>query len=322
MPTAKVAFFSPPGERADFMISEAPDDVEIVLVDPSLSDDEQAALCRDVSAMITSKVSVDILKQCPNVKIIQTLSAGYDMLDLAAILEMGILVANNGGANAIAVSEHTIAMMISLSGNLWHQYDITMKQRQWKTGMDKYRVKEITDKTIGIVGMGRIGKQVAKRVQGFDARVQYYDLFPLSQEQERELDVTRVSLEELFRTSDIITCHTPLTSETLHIVNAENLGLMKSSAVLINTSRGPVVDEAALIEALQAGRIAGAGLDVFEQEPVDPNNPLLKMDNVVVSPHSAGTTWNTWFRRAEFAYRNMNGVWNGDAPMAVAQDYD
>ena len=170
MPTAKVAFFSPPGERADFMISEAPDDVEIVLVDPSLSDDEQAALCRDVSAMITSKVSVDILKQCPNVKIIQTLSAGYDMLDLAAILEMGILVANNGGANAIAVSEHTIAMMISLSGNLWHQYDITMKQRQWKTGMDKYRVKEITDKTIGIVGMGRIGKQVAKRLKGSTPR--------------------------------------------------------------------------------------------------------------------------------------------------------
>ena len=134
--------------------------------------------------------------------------------------------------------------------------------------------------------------------------------------------MTRVSLEELFRTSDIITCHTPLTSETRHIVNAENLGLMKPSAVLINTSRGPVVDEAALIEALQEGRIAGAGLDVFEQEPVDPNNPLLKMDNVVVSPHSAGTTWNTWFRRAEFAYRNMNGVWNGDAPMAVAQDYD
>ena len=82
------------------------------------------------------------------------------------------------------------------------------------------------------------------------------------------------------------------------------------------------MDEAALIEALQEGRIAGAGLDVFEQEPVDPNNPLLKMDNVVVSPHSAGTTWNTWFRRAEFAYRNLNGVWNGDAPMAVAQDYD
>ena len=183
-------------------------------------------------------------------------------------------------------------------------------------------VVSTTTVLVGVLGIGNIGRQVARRVQGFDARVQYYDLFPLSDEQERELDVTRVGLEELFKTSDIITCHTPLTPDTRHIVNAEMLALMKSSAVIINTSRGPVVDEAALIEALQEGRIAGAGLDVFAQEPVDPNNPLLKMDNVVVSPHSAGTTWNTWFRRAEFAYRNMNGVWNGDAPMAVAQDYE
>ena len=111
MPTAKVAVFSPPGERADFMLGEAPDDVEIILVDPSLSDDEQAVLCRDVSAMITSKVSVDVLKQCPNVKIIQTLSAGYDMLDLATILEMGILVANNGGANAILIKINQIGTL-------------------------------------------------------------------------------------------------------------------------------------------------------------------------------------------------------------------
>ena len=97
---------------------------------------------------------------------------------------------------------------------------------------------------------------------------------------------------------------------------------MKPTAMVINTSRGPVVDEAALIEALQEGRIAAAGLDVFEQEPVDLNNPLLKMDNVVVTPHMAGTTWNTWFRRAEFAYRNMQGIWEGNAPMAIAQDFD
>ena len=98
--------------------------------------------------------------------------------------------------------------------------------------------------------------------------------------------------------------------------------MMKSTAVLINTSRGPVVHEDALVEALSEGRIAGAGLDVFENEPVAPDNPLLTMDNVVVTPHSAGTTWNTWFRRAEFAYRNMKGVWDGDPPMAVAQNFE
>jgi phosphoglycerate dehydrogenase-like enzyme len=130
-----------------------------------------------------------------------------------------------------------------------------------------------------------------------------------------------VSLDELFRTSDIVTCHTSLTSETRHIVNREHLALMKPTAVVINTSRGPVINEAALIEALQEGRIAGAGLDVFEKEPVDPDNPLLKMDNVVVSPHSAGTTWDALFRRADFAYGNIKRVANGEAPHATVKDY-
>ena len=141
MARSKVAFFSPPGDRADYMVEQSPEDLEIVLVDPALSDDEKASMCRDVDAIISSDVSLNVLRGSPNVKLIQTLSAGYDMLDLGAILEMGIPVANNGGANAIAVSEHTIAMMISLSGNLWHQYDITMKQRAWKGGMSQYRVR-------------------------------------------------------------------------------------------------------------------------------------------------------------------------------------
>ena len=152
--------------------------------------------------------------------------------------------------------------------------------------------------------------------------MQYYDLFPLAPELEGELGVTRVGIRELFETSDIISVHTPLTPGTRHIVSSELIGLMKPTAVFVNTSRGPVVDESALIDALREGRIAAAGLDVFEKEPIDQDNPLLSMDNVVVTPHSAGTTWDTWFRRAEFAYENMQGVWNGDAPMAVAQDYD
>ena len=180
----------------------------------------------------------------------------------------------------------------------------------------------MADKLVGILGIGNIGKQVARRVQGFDARVQYHDKYPLSEEQDRELGVSPVSLDELFRTSDIVSCHTPLTRETYHVVSAQRLASMKSTAVLINTSRGPVVDEAALIEALGRGAIAGAGLDVFEQEPVAPDNPLLTMENVIATPHVAGTTWNTWFRRAEFAYANMRRVWDGEAPLAIAREYD
>ena len=165
--------------------------------------------------------------------------------------------------------------------------------------------------------MGNIGRQVARRVQAFDATVQYYDKYPLSREAERELDVERTDLDDLFRASDIVSCHTPLTPETRHIVSRERIALMKPTSVLINTSRGATVDEGALIEALSRKRIAGAGLDVFEEEPVDSQNPLLKMDNVVVTPHSAGTTWDTWSRRAEFAYDNIKRVWEGEAPLAV-----
>ena len=180
----------------------------------------------------------------------------------------------------------------------------------------------MADKLVGILGLGNIGQRVARRVQGFEARVQYHDLFPQPPERERELGVTRVGIEELFETSDIVSVHTPLTPDTRHIVSRDLIARMKPTAVLINTSRGPVHDEAALIDALREGRIAAAGLDVFEQEPVAPDNPLLSMDNVVVTPHTAGTTWDTWFRRAEFAYQNMQGVWDGNPPMAVAQDYD
>ena len=148
--------------------------------------------------------------------------------------------------------------------------------------------------------------------------MQYYDPYPLTAERERDLNVSGVELDELFRTSDIVSLHTPLMPETRGLVNRERLAMMKPTALLINTARGPVVDEAALIEALRTGGIAGAGLDVFEQEPIDPGNPLLSMDNVVLTPHIAGITWDTWSRRARFAYTNMQRVWRGEAPEAVA----
>ena len=200
--------------------------------------------------------------------------------------------------------------------------DIAVRAGNWRGPVDGMNTFEMADKLVGILGIGNIGRQVARRVQGFDCKVQYYDKYPLSEEREKELGIRAVSLDKLFQTSDILTCHTPLTSETRHIVNRERLAMMKPTAVVINTSRGPVVDEAALIEALQDGKIAGAGLDVFEKEPVDTDNPLLKMENVVVSPHSAGTTWDTWYRRADFAYQNIARVWAGDAPQSIAKDYD
>ena len=139
---------------------------------------------------------------------------------------------------------------------------------------------------------------------------------------EKKLDVSYVSLRELFKESDILTCHTPLTGSTKHIVNDQTLGMMKPSSVVINTSRGAVVDERALIRALNAGVVAAAGLDVFEREPVDKENPLLRMDNVIVTPHMAGTTWDTWARRAKFGFENMKRVIDGNLPESVVRNFD
>ncbi|MCH8350358.1 MAG: lactate dehydrogenase [Chloroflexi bacterium] len=317
MPTSKVAFFSPPGSRADYMIEQAPQDIELVIVDPALSDEEKAPLLQDVEAVISMDVSVDLLKQAPNVKLIQTLSAGYDRLDLEAIGELGVPVANNGGANAIAVSEHTIAMMISLSGKLWHQYDITMKQRKWKSGLEGMKILEITDKTVGIVGMGRIGKQVAKRLKGFDTRTLFYDVVDVPDDVQKELNIEPMEFDELLRESDIVTLHVPLTRRTRGMISDRELDMMKPSAFLVNCCRGPVVDERALHRALSQGQIAAAGLDVLEVEPTPEDNPLFDLDNVVITPHMAGPGEESTQRAATFAFYNIGRVLAGETPESL-----
>jgi phosphoglycerate dehydrogenase-like enzyme len=270
---------------------------------------------------VRARVTEPFLRAARKAKLLQVLSAGYDRLDLKLLRELGIPVANNGGANSWAVADHAVLAMLTLYRRML-QADPAVRAGKWQAPVDGMNTFEMANKVVGIMGFGNIGQKVAKRVQAFDARVQYYDKYPLEPEREQELNAKRVTLEELFRTSDIISCHAPLTKETHHVVGARYLSLMKPSAIIVNTSRGEVVDEAALYDALSRKTIAGAGLDVFEQEPVNPDNPLLKLENVVVSPHTAGTTWDTWFRRADFAYKNFQRVWAGEAPLAVATDYD
>lgn len=285
--------------------------------------DEQKAMVKDADFLLVygARLHDDVLRAAENARLVQLLAAGYDSMNLPLMAALEVPCANNGGANSWAVADHALLLMLALYKQLMPVEPATREGR-WNAPITGSNTFEMADKLVGVLGIGNIGRQVARRVQGFDAQVQYYDPYPLDEARERELDVRRVSLDELFRTSDIVTCHAPLTPQTRHIVNRERLAMMKPTAVLINTARGPVVDESALIEALQTGVIAGAGLDVFEQEPVDPDNPLLRMNNVVVTPHMAGTTWNTWFRRAQFGYENMQRVWNGEAPQAIARDFD
>ena len=324
MAGAKVAFIHGlTDEIVEVITGHTPEGWTTVVIGRDTPPEEQRALARDADFLMVyaAPLADDVLRAADKARLVQLLAAGYDRMNLPLMRALEVPCANNGGANSWAVADHALMLMLALYRQQIHT-DPATRQGNWSAPITGTNTFEMANKLVGVLGMGNIGRQVARRVQGFDAKVQYYDMYPLPEERKRELDVRRVDIDELFRASDILTCHTPLTPDTHHIVSRERIALMKPTAVIINTSRGPVVDEAALIEALQQGKIAGAGLDVFEQEPVDPNNPLLRMDNVVVTAHIAGTTWDTWFRRAEFAYQNMRRVWNGEPPLAIAQEYD
>ena len=318
----KIAFVTAINERAQFIQSLAPPDLEVTLVDLNLSQEEQTQLCRDADAIISSYVTVDVLKECPKVKLIQTLSAGFDRLDITTIGEMGIPIANNGGANAIAVSEQTIALMIAVSKKTMLHWDRAVRQRAWRGDLGRSRMFEITNKTVGIVGLGRIGKQVAQRLKGFETKTLYHDIVGIPEGVEEYLNVEAVSLDELLRESDIVSMHVPLNRHTRGMISHQELAKMKPTAYLINACRGPVVDEAALYQALKDNVIAGAGLDVLEEEPTPVDNPLFDLENVVITPHMAGTSHETDLRAGDFAYSNIRRVLDGEEPESLITSED
>ena len=298
MPTWKVAYFSGVGGRPQIMLENAPDDLEVAVVDPALPEADKIELCRDADAIISSDLSLALVQECSRLKLIQTLSAGYDRLPLEEILEMGIPVANNGGANAISVSEQTLALMIGISRNLMAQWDSTTRQRAWRSNLYQTDLSEVTDKTVGIVGLGRIGRQVAKRLTGFDTRTIFYDIEDIPEDVQREVKAEPVDFDELLETSDIVSMHVPFDRRrTRGMMSDREFGMMKptptpSSSTCVRISNcvdgqvvgamAPVVDEAALYRALTEGQIAGAGLDVLEVEPTPAENPLFDLDNVII----------------------------------------
>jgi len=221
MPKTKVVFLRSPLSRWRLLPDMAPLDMEVAALDITLPDSQKIPLCKDADAIIVVRTqpSVNMLKACPKVKLIQTLSAGYDRLDLKAIGEMGIPVANNGGANAIAVSEQTIALMIATSKHFVRHWQ-SAKNRHWRDEVQELDHYEISEKTVGIVGLGRIGKQVAKRLKGFDCNVVYYDIVKTPVSVQRELNVRPVPFEELLHTSNFVTLHVPLNSTTRQSVRS------------------------------------------------------------------------------------------------------
>ena len=257
-------------------------------------------------------VSDDVLRKAKKTKLVQLCSAGFDGINLGLAGEMGIPVANNGGANAIPVAEFALTLMLSTIRHLIVSVTDTQAGDWMRPEVDGRDTHELFGTTVGIIGAGRIGSKVAGMLRGFETTTLYND--KVRSEKAENFGATRVELDELLERSDIVTLHTPLDNSTKGIIGERELRLMKNTGVLINTCRGPVVDEIALQHALEDGEIWGAGLDVFEQEPVDPNNPILKLENTVVAPHIAGKSYESYPRRVRFAFENMTKVWQGGQP--------
>jgi len=301
----------------DIARSLTPAGFELVVVDPGTPEFYKAAADAEYYMGLARAIGNEFFRAAPKLRLVQLLSAGYDRVDVEAARKAGVPVANNGGANAIAVSEHAMMLMLAVLKRLVRFHNDIVAGK-WRVGdHDQSRVFELPGKVLGIVGLGNIGKKVARRAAAFDMDIQYYDIARLTEDQEDALGVRFVLFAELLRTSDIVTLHVPLDDTTRNMMSTRELAMMKRSAILINTCRGGVIDEAALHRALTEGQIAGAGLDVMVEEPPKPNHPLLSLPNVTFSPHSAGPTWENWTARFRNGFDNIQRVAGGGRPRWV-----
>jgi phosphoglycerate dehydrogenase-like enzyme len=254
-------------------------------------------------------------RAAPKLKLLQLVSAGYDRCDIEAARRAGVPICNNGGANSVAVAEHTLLLMLAVSRRLVWQHTSTAAGRWRGNNIADMKLFELYGRTLGIIGLGSIGKKVARLARAFGMAVIYYDTTRLTEDEADALGVRFRLKEEVLRTADLVSLHVPLIPATRHMIGAAELALMKDTAYLINTCRGPVIDETALIAALTEGRIAGAGLDVFDREPPQTDNRLFGLDNVVLTPHMAGPTWDTQYTRYRNGFDNVQRVARGHAPL-------
>ena len=266
-----------------------------------------------VICQLTDRIDEPLLDAVPSVRVVSNVAVGFDNIDISAATERGVIVTNTPGVLTDATADLAFALILGAGRRLGEseRYLRAGRFKQWRinllTGWDVWGA------TLGVFGMGRIGQAVARRGRGFNMRVLYHDPLRLREEAEEELGVEYGSKEEVLTQADFVTLHCALTAETRHLIGAAELRAMKPTSVLVNTSRGPVVDEAALADALEAGAIAAAGLDVFEKEP-EVHPKLLQLENALIVPHIASATVATRTRMCVMAAENMVAGLAGDRP--------
>jgi phosphoglycerate dehydrogenase-like enzyme len=316
---AKIVF-SPalPSAVMDLARGMLPEGYELQIVDQNSPDFLPAMQDAEYfMGFARESLGAEFYRAAPQLKLIQLISAGYDRLDVEAARQARVPVANNGGSNSVAVAEHTLMLILVVYKKLAWQHNNVVSGK-WRVGdFSNPRFYELAGKTLGIVGLGTIGKKVARRAQAFDMHVQYYDIVRLSEDREDDLGVHFVLLPELLRTSDVVSLHVPLNETTRNMMSTREFAAMKDNAILINTCRGPVVDENALHHALTTRQIAAAGLDVMTQEPPPTEHPLFSLENLTITPHTAGPTWENWSKAFRNAFDNIQRVAAGSQPLWV-----
>jgi len=270
--------------------------------------DKQGAL-----TVLTDRIDAALLSRCQQLKAVCNIAVGYNNFDLKAMSARGVLGTNTPGVLDAATADFTWALILATARRLT-EAEAWLRAGEWKGWkLKQFLGMDVQGATLGIIGMGRIGQAVAKRARGFDMPVLYYNRTRLAPALERECNARPATLDALLAQSDIVTLHTPYSADSHHLIGAAQLVKMKKSAILIHAARGGVVDDAALITALNNGTIAAAGLDVFENEPKF-SPEFLKLRNVVLAPHIASATTNTRRNMAMLAARNLVAALTGERP--------
>jgi glyoxylate reductase len=277
----------------------------------------EAHECDGLVTLLSDQIDEDLIDSLPRLKVLAQYAVGYDNINLPAATRRGIMVTNTPGVLTETTADLTWALILAASRRIVES-DRYVREGEWTVawGPELLLGEDVNGRTLGVVGLGRIGSAVASRAKGFNMDVIYHtrSQSKRTSEAEKELGAKRVGLDELLRESDIITMHVPLTNETHHMIGADEFKKMKRSAVFVNTSRGSVVDEEALYQSLKSNLIFAAGLDVFEEEPISTDSPLLRLSNVVLAPHTGSASTRTRTVMAEMCAENLVAGLSGGRP--------
>ncbi len=314
---SRVLLMHPVLEPAPAMLEEAAVDVVPYpegrpLSEAAIREVLEQGGCQGILSQVMDPIREAVLST-PGLEIVANVAVGFDNIDVPAATRNGVMATNTPGVLTDTTADFAFALMIAAARRVAEADRFLRAGRFGGWAIDMLLGQDLWGATLGLVGVGRIGGAVARRARGFDMRVLYTDAVPLAPEVERDLGAARVELDELLREADFVSLHVPLTPDTHHLIGAAQLARMKRTAVLVNTSRGPVVDEAALADALRDGRIFGAGLDVYEREPeVHPG--LLVLDRAVLTPHIASGSVRTRSEMSALAVRNLLAGLRGERP--------